>query len=140
MKNRIIVYGDIHGCLDELKALRKKLAIQKGDKEYTVGDFLNKGPYSRKTLKYLQKNRILSTMGNNEEKIAKIYREYQQKGTTFLQTLKKPTQKTIQELKKEDVDFLESLPYFIKKRSCVISLFSFLLNALSRCISLLIPP
>jgi len=94
MKNRVIVYGDIHGCLDELKALRKKLAIQKGDKEYTVGDFLNKGPYSRKTLKYLQKNSILSTMGNNEEKIAKIYREYQQKGTTFLQTLKKPTKKT----------------------------------------------
>lgn len=114
MENRIIVYGDIHGCLDELQALRKKLDIHEGDQEYSVGDFLNKGPYSRKTLNYLQKNNIRSTMGNNEEKIINIYREYQQKGESFLKTLKKPTQKTIQELQTKDVDFLESLPYFIK--------------------------
>ena len=49
MKN-IVVYGDIHGCLDEFKKLREKVNHTSDDIEVSVGDFLNKGPNSVKTL------------------------------------------------------------------------------------------
>jgi bis(5'-nucleosyl)-tetraphosphatase (symmetrical) len=114
MASRIIVYGDIHGCLDELKQLRKKLKIQSEDIEISVGDFLNKGPYSLKTLRYLIKHEIASVMGNNEAKIIKLYHKYQKRGEEYFETLRKSDKKTLLELEPQDIAYLESLPYFIK--------------------------
>ncbi len=31
--NNIIIYGDIHGCLEEFKSLRKKINSSKYDRE-----------------------------------------------------------------------------------------------------------
>jgi len=112
--SKIIVYGDIHGCLDEFKQLRKDIEPKKGDIEISVGDFLNKGPFSLKTLRYLNKNRILSVMGNNEAKIIKLYHRYQTKGKSYLSTLRNADRKTLLELGHEDILYLESLPYFLK--------------------------
>ena len=111
---RIIVYGDIHGCLDELKQLRADINPQKKDIEVSVGDFLNKGPYSLKTLRYLNKNKMLSVMGNNEAKIIKLYHKYQKEGKKYLATLRNSDKKTVLELEAQDVTYLESLPYFLK--------------------------
>ena len=113
-QKRIIVYGDIHGCLDELEQLRERINPNPEDMEITVGDFLNKGPYSLKTLRYLNEHNILSIMGNNEAKIVKLYYKYQKKGEEYLDTLRKSDKKTILELKPKDVVYLESLPYFMK--------------------------
>ena len=41
--SRLIVYGDIHGCFDELIQLRNSLNIQNGDIETCVGDVITKG-------------------------------------------------------------------------------------------------
>jgi len=114
MANRVIIYGDIHGCLEELKQLRKKLNIDKKDIEVSVGDFLNKGPYSLKTLHYLDKHNIRSVMGNNEAKIIRLYHKYQKQGDAYLETLRPSDKETILQLQKEDVTYLESLPYYLK--------------------------
>ncbi len=111
---RIIVYGDIHGCLDEFKQLRDTINPKKNDIEISVGDFLNKGPYSLKTLKYLSKHKILSVMGNNEAKIVKLYHKYQTGGEAYLSTLRASDRKTLLELDHDDISYLESLPYFLK--------------------------
>jgi len=112
--SRIIVYGDIHGCLDEFKELRKEINPENNDIEISVGDFLNKGPYSLKTLRYLNKHDILSVMGNNEAKIVKLYHKYQKKGADYLGTLRNSDRKTLLELEHDDIIYLESLPYFLK--------------------------
>ena len=114
MGRRVIVYGDIHGCLREFKQLREKINPQKKDIEITVGDFINKGPDSQKTLRYLQKQKIQSVMGNNEAKIIKLYKRYQKKGDTYLDTLRDSERKTLLELEKKDIDYLKTLPYFLK--------------------------
>ncbi len=111
---KIIVYGDIHGCLDELKQLRSDINPKKGDIEISVGDFLNKGPYSLKTLRYLNKHKILSVMGNNEAKIIKLYHRYQKQGESYLSTLRSSDKKTLLELEADDITYLESLPYYLK--------------------------
>ena len=112
--SRIIVYGDIHGCLDELKQLRCDIDPKKDDIEISVGDFLNKGPYSLKTLRYLNKYKIFSVMGNNEAKIIKLYHKYQKEGKKYLSTLRSSDKKTLLELEQKDITYLESLPYFLK--------------------------
>jgi bis(5'-nucleosyl)-tetraphosphatase (symmetrical) len=110
----IIVYGDIHGCLDEFKKLRKKINPQIDDIEISVGDFLNKGPYSLETLHYILDHDILSVAGNNEAKIIKLYKRYLKEGEKYLKTIKPHDRKTILKITKNELKYLESLPFFLK--------------------------
>lgn len=114
MQKRVIVYGDIHGCLEEFEQLRREIKANADDIEISVGDFLNKGPYSLNTLRYLNYHHIQSVMGNNEAKIVRLYHKYKKKGTAYLDTLRQSERKTILELEPKDISYLESLPYFIK--------------------------
>ena len=118
---RVIVYGDIHGCLDELKALREKLQIQKNDIEISVGDILNKGPYLGHTMiRYMQDHHISVIMGNNEAKAAKHYRKYKKEGLPFLETLRPFEIATVLSLQEDDYTFLQELPYFIKIKNLTV--------------------
>ncbi len=48
---RIIVIGDVHGCLDELKDMLDEVDYQEGnDTVILVGDLVDKGPYSLEVL------------------------------------------------------------------------------------------
>ena len=110
----IVVYGDIHGCLDEFKALRDKVNLQADDIEVLVGDFLNKGPFSIETLQYIKKHDILSVIGNNEAKIIKLYKRYLKEGKKYLEDIKAHEKDTILKITKKEIQYLESLPYFLK--------------------------
>ncbi len=120
MSRRVIVYGDIHGCLDELKKLRKKIKPKNRDIEISVGDFVNKGPKSIETLRYIQKKGILSVVGNNEVKIMKFYKEFQKKGDEFFETLRNFEQHTLSKMTMQDYHFLKTLPYFYKIKNLTI--------------------
>jgi bis(5'-nucleosyl)-tetraphosphatase (symmetrical) len=113
MKN-IIVYGDIHGCLDEFKKLRKKISVARDDIEISVGDFINKGPYSLQTLHYILKHDIKSVTGNNEAKIIKLYQRYQKEGAKYLDTIKLHEKDTILQITSTEIKYLKSLPIFLK--------------------------
>ena len=112
MAKRLIVYGDIHGCLDEFKLLRKKINPTKKDIEVVVGDFLNKGPYSIETMKYIKKNKIISIMGNNEARVIRYIKD-KENGNKHLD-------KVVDGLKKGDIKFIKSLPYFLKIKNITI--------------------
>ncbi len=114
MKQRVIVYGDIHGCLREFEKLRKKIKPHKKDIEISVGDFLNKGPQSLKTLRYIEKNNILSVVGNNEEKIVKLYKRYKKKGKKAFDGVRESEKKLVKKMGRRDYHFLKSLPYYLK--------------------------
>jgi len=42
--NRIIIFGDIHGCLDEWLTLIRMANVQPEDRLISVGDIINRGP------------------------------------------------------------------------------------------------
>lgn len=110
---RVIVYGDIHGCLDELKALRQTLEIKADDLEISVGDILNKGPYlGHIMIRYMQEHHIEVVMGNNEAKALKQYRKYRREGEPYLKSLRPFESATVLSLREDDAEFLASLPYF----------------------------
>ena len=100
-----VIYGDIHGCLEELEEIRK--LIPKNSFEISVGDILDKGPYPVETLRYAKKNKIFTIMGNHEYKHIRKYWGRNVK-------LDEDQQKVYPKLKKEDFEFIESMPFFLK--------------------------
>jgi predicted phosphodiesterase len=114
IKGRLIIYGDIHGCLDEFKVLRKKIKPTKKDIEVVVGDILNKGPFSLETLRYIIKKDILLVRGNNEDKILKLYKK------NITEGIKPWEEKIVRGIKKGEIKFLKNLPYFLKFKNVTV--------------------
>lgn len=113
----VIVYGDIHGCLDEFKTLRAKVSPTESDIEVIVGDILDRGPDSNALLSYVAENKIISILGNHEYK----YIRYKKHHDIFLETGKKnPIELDDEKLKifnvisEQEFEYLKSLRFFIK--------------------------
>lgn len=70
LKENIIIVGDIHGCLDELKLLLKKCSYNvETHSVVLVGDLVNKGPASKQVVQYCRKNGFHSVRGNHDEAV-----------------------------------------------------------------------
>lgn len=66
---RHIVIGDMHGCFDELQALLDLVAPVKNDQIIALGDIVDRGPNSEKTLEFFRDTpNAVSLMGNHERK------------------------------------------------------------------------
>ena len=62
-----VVIGDVHGCIDELKALLKKLEYSPSKHRLIfVGDLINKGPDSLSVLKLVRGLDAEVVLGNHE--------------------------------------------------------------------------
>ncbi|BCD67416.1 serine/threonine protein phosphatase [Nitratiruptor sp. YY09-18] len=100
--------------------LRQKIGIQKGDIEISVGDFLNKGPYSIKVLQFLRKNSILAVRGNHEDKFIRYHFHqilHPKKNPMRLDTLE---EQIYAQLSDEDIRYLQTLPLFIQKKKLTV--------------------
>ncbi len=114
---RIIIYGDIHGCLEELHELREELNIERLDLEIAVGDVLNKGLYSIDTLRYLRKHNIITIIGNHEYEYIK-YHEATLKGKNI--KLSRDRLDIYAQFNTLDLDFLNKMPHFLKIKNLTI--------------------
>ncbi len=113
MNNSLIVYGDIHGCLDEFLKLREKINPLKTDIEICVGDVITRGKDSIKILRYIQKNNIRSVVGNHENKIIR-YLKHEKHGIENPIKLDQDENKIVSELSVGDVDFINNMPLFLR--------------------------
>ena len=111
--NKLIIYGDIHGCINEFQKLREQINPQKNDIEVCVGDVITKGTRSLETLQYIQENGILSVLGNHEDKIIRYlkHRESPKKNPIILDS---DEQQIVDNLTPNDIIFLYSLPLFLR--------------------------
>ena len=69
---RTILLGDVHGCLDELRDLLSLLALTRDDVLVSLGDLVDKGPYSAEVVQHLRDLRytghnVVLVEGNHEE-------------------------------------------------------------------------
>ncbi|MDC9715123.1 MAG: metallophosphoesterase [Gammaproteobacteria bacterium] len=111
--SRLIIYGDIHGCYDELVQLRQKINPKKDDIEVCVGDVITRGSDSIKTLRYLQSNSIKSTLGNHEDKIIR-YLAHQKNLKKNPINLDEDEQNIINRLNAEDIKYLQNMRLFMR--------------------------
>lgn len=117
--NKLIIYGDVHGCIDEFKKLRDQINPQDNDIEVCVGDIITKGCDSIKTLRYIRDDNILSVLGNHEDRILR-YLKHQQSDKKNPIILDQDESAIVQELTSEDISFLESLPLYLRIKNITI--------------------
>ena len=110
---RLIVYGDIHGCLNELKNLREKIKPNENDVEVCVGDIITKGYDPIGVLDYLIENNIKSVLGNHEDKILR-YLEHEKSKKKNPMRLDEDEEQNVCNLKKRHLNYLKSLPVFFR--------------------------
>ncbi|MFB6120410.1 MAG: metallophosphoesterase family protein [Halobacteriaceae archaeon] len=66
----VYVVGDVHGCLDELRALVATLDPSSDDLLVFVGDLVRKGPDSAGVVDFVRRHdNMVSVRGNNEDKL-----------------------------------------------------------------------
>ena len=111
--NNLIIYGDIHGCYNEFTSLRKKINPHKNDIKICVEDVITKGKNSIKTLDYIIDNNIKSVLGNHEYKFLR-YLEHQKSNKKNSIILDNDEQNIVNNLTLKHIEYLQSLPLFIK--------------------------
>ena len=73
LKERVLIVGDVHGCLEELKALLEKANYQDGKTTVVLaGDVCNKGPLSAETVAFCRQNNFLCVRGNHDHAALKV--------------------------------------------------------------------
>ena len=114
-KRRFIV-GDIHGCYNTFKSLvENKIRLTKKDQLFLLGDYIDKGPFSKKTVDYIIKliekgYKIYPLRGNHEdEKLKTAEKEPELLGWVFRRA--KDMLENGKIIKKYST-FFKSLPYY----------------------------
>jgi len=113
---RRFVVGDIHGCYETLRSLvKKKIALTKNDQLFLLGDYINKGPESKKTLNFIIKlikkgYMVYPLRGNHEEELF----DASQNGSELLKWLcrKSPDLLKDGKVRKKHLKFIDSLIYY----------------------------
>jgi Calcineurin-like phosphoesterase len=107
---RTIVIGDVHGCLDELKALlRATGADGASDRIVLVGDLVAKGPDSQGVVQACREGGFNAVLGNHDAKVLSLE-------TSFETSREAPTthQKVAESLGPKDWAYLTALPLWLR--------------------------
>ncbi|PIQ86562.1 MAG: hypothetical protein COV74_04075 [Candidatus Omnitrophica bacterium CG11_big_fil_rev_8_21_14_0_20_45_26] len=68
--SRLVIFGDIHGCIDEWEMLLEKVKASPKDRLVSVGDLICKGPASRQVLdKAMSMKNLQCVIGNHEYRL-----------------------------------------------------------------------
>ena len=124
---RIIIVGDIHGCIEELNELIHKINLQPSDSLYFIGDLIDRGPDSvavvKKCYSLSLEYSVKLILGNHEEKFLRYLKHIETK--TGLETQMSGVDEfpqLIKGLEKGEIDFLRSAYYSIELQEEKITL------------------
>lgn len=106
---RTIVIGDVHGCAQEFEALLLALKLKPKDRVFQVGDLVNRGPDSHRTIELAKQYNVSCVLGNHEVRLLKA----KKKNSDI--DLKSYDHQTIDQLTKADWKFLKKMPPYIHK-------------------------
>jgi len=112
---RRIVVGDIHGCFLTFKALLNNQIVPSfQDQIFLLGDYVDKGPESKKTVKYILKLiekgfKVYPLRGNHEEDILEATKDADM--LKWL-SIRNPDMLKKGKIRKKHIEFFESLPCY----------------------------
>src|SRR3954447_15481728 len=108
---RTVFVGDVHGCLDELQTLLKKLAVSSADRLIFVGDLVAKGPDSQGVVALARELQASSVLGNYDDALLRL-RHAQKAGRDA--KMKPGHLAVARSLEEADWAWLEGLPLYIR--------------------------
>jgi Calcineurin-like phosphoesterase len=80
---RVIVIGDVHGCLEELQELIRQADYRPGDLLLFLGDLVAKGPDSVGVVRMARELGGITVRGNHEFEVCKAVQSYSVAVTTM---------------------------------------------------------
>jgi len=111
---RTIIIGDVHGCLDELSELLKKLKLASSDRVYFVGDLIARGPKSKGVVGLARKIGAISARGNHEAKLLTVLAAANKNGKDLdLSVLGKMHREVAEQLDKASWKWLSETPLWL---------------------------
>ena len=108
--SRTIILGDLHGCLDELRALLDHVGFAAGDQLVSVGDTVVRGPHPAETLDLLMTLGARAVRGNHEDRLLR-WRASRKSAAPM--TIGAMTKATAKRLRKRHWQWLRALPLWI---------------------------
>ena len=116
---RVIVLGDVHGCLSELQKLVCETNYKAGeDRIIVAGDLVDRGPASPEVIRYLMDIDANAVIGNHDHKLLRRWKHMDK--MTLDSSYKNPMrpsldqEHTIGQLGAKERDWLNGLPYSIQ--------------------------
>jgi hypothetical protein len=109
---RHVFIGDVHGCLDELEALLRKVKVGPQDRVVFVGDLVAKGPDSAGVVARARELDSMCVRGNHDEAVLRIRRARQQ--GSDLPRAKRTHLRVADRLREVDWRWLEKLPLYLE--------------------------
>jgi len=119
---RQFVMGDIHGCLASFQSLvREQLKLTVHDELYLLGDYIDRGPSSKRVIDYILKlektgYQLFCLKGNHEQLFLDCTRDPHYHDSWMrnggYQTLRSYQAMSALEVDKDHYEFINSLPYY----------------------------
>ena len=117
LDKRILIIGDVHGCLSELKNILKKMNYSSDtDYVFLIGDLINKGPNSIGVVRYAMENNFYAIRGNNEDRVL----GYVIKSTIEPSYVFAKEAKYLKDMSTDMLSWINKLPYTIKIKRGII--------------------
>jgi len=110
---RVIVVGDVHGCVDELRDILKLADFRPGDQVIFLGDLVAKGPDSVAVVKIAREIGARSVRGNHDFEVIRWW-SAQMNGLSSSVSVNMEHLKIAQDLDREDHEWLFNCPWFIR--------------------------
>lgn len=118
---KVLIIGDVHGCLHELEELLQMAKSQYPDHDILpifVGDLLSKGPFPVETLRKLQKMEHFAVRGNHDEAVLRQTLSLKKEENYKLP----PKYSWVPNLTDKDIGYLQELPYTISIPSLKVTI------------------
>jgi hypothetical protein len=113
--DRLIIYGDVHGCFEELNESLESINYNNSkDRIIFTGDLVDRGPDSGAVVRIIRNNGFESVCGNHDYKHIRYHRhnKLQEKKQEHINPIKMSDDKikTHEQLSEDDFYWLSSLP------------------------------
>jgi len=122
--NRYVI-SDIHGCYKTLQSLLKKVNLASNDQLFFLGDFIDRGPDSAKTLDMILElmsgfPEIYALRGNHEQMLMEVMQHNPEEVIHYARYYKVSNLLENALVKEKYMRFFKSLPYFYELDDCYL--------------------
>lgn len=115
IKERTIIVGDIHGCLEEFELLLEELSYNPNkDRLILLGDLIDRGPFSFEMVRRAREMNLECVIGNHEFKFLKWHKTAGSRADVY------DKKDFYDKFSQEDLDYIYKMPTYIKLDDAVV--------------------
>lgn len=128
VSGKVWAISDIHGCYSQFMALLEKIQFSDDDFLFLLGDYIDRGPDSKKILDFVIKSpsHVKCLMGNHEEMMVMAYKDPENNEDWWIgnggdAALKSFGKSSATKIPKKYITLIEKMPLFARYKNFILS-------------------